>query len=87
MRGRYTPLTTLEDEDADFDSMMTHFNKAVTDTAAERLANNIVRGSPGLHLRPLMFVTKTRPRLLLRSLTFVTKDKTRRRRREASHNR
>ena len=30
-------LATLVDEDADLDSMITHFNKAVTDTAAERL--------------------------------------------------
>ena len=27
----------MVDEDADLDSMITHFNKAVTDTAAERL--------------------------------------------------
>ena len=30
-------LATLVDEDADMDSMATHFNKAVTDTAAELL--------------------------------------------------
>ena len=34
--GRFAPLATLLDEDADLDSMVTHFNKAVTDTAAER---------------------------------------------------
>ena len=33
--GRFAPLATLVDEDADLDSMATHFNKAVTDTAAE----------------------------------------------------
>ena len=33
--GRFAPLATLVDEDADLDSMVTHFNKAVTDTAAE----------------------------------------------------
>ena len=35
--GRFAPLATLVDEDADLDSMATHFNKAVTDTAAELL--------------------------------------------------
>ena len=35
--GRFAPLATLVDEDADLDSMATHFNKAVTDTAAEFL--------------------------------------------------
>ena len=35
--GRLAPLATLVDEDADLDSMITHFNKAVTDTAAELL--------------------------------------------------
>ena len=33
--GRFAPLATLVDEDVDLDSMVTHFNKAVTDTAAE----------------------------------------------------
>ena len=35
--GRFAPLATLVDEDADLDAMATHFNKAVTDTAAELL--------------------------------------------------
>ena len=35
--GRFAPLVTLVDEGADLDSMVTHFNKAVTDTAAELL--------------------------------------------------
>ena len=34
---RSVPLVTLVDEDADLDSTATHFNKAVTDTAAELL--------------------------------------------------
>ena len=33
----FSPLAMLVDEDADLDSMVTHFNKAVTDTAAELL--------------------------------------------------
>ena len=35
--GRFAPFAMLVDEDADLDSMVTHFNKAVTDTAAEFL--------------------------------------------------
>ena len=35
--GRFAPLATLVDEDADPDSMATHFTKTVTDTAAELL--------------------------------------------------
>ena len=35
--GRFALLATLVDEDADLDSMVTYFNKAVTDTAAELL--------------------------------------------------
>ena len=35
--GRFAPLATLVDEDTDLDSMVTHFNKAVTDTAAKLL--------------------------------------------------
>ena len=34
---RLAPLATLVDESADLDSMFTHFNKAVTDRAAELL--------------------------------------------------
>ena len=32
---RFAPLATLVDEDFDLDSMVTHFNKAVTDTATQ----------------------------------------------------
>ena len=35
--GRFAPLATLVDEDADLDVMVTNFNKAVTDRAAELL--------------------------------------------------
>ena len=35
--GRFAPLAMLVDEDADLDSMVTHFIKTVTDTAAELL--------------------------------------------------
>ena len=52
--GRFAPLAVLVDEDADLDSMVTHFNMAVTDTAAELL----VKRKPGLPLRSLIYVTK-----------------------------
>ena len=35
--GRFVPLAILVDEDADLDSMVTHFNKVVTDTATKLL--------------------------------------------------
>ena len=44
--GRFAPLTTLVDEDADLDSMVTHLNKAVTDTAAERLGKQRRKRKP-----------------------------------------
>ena len=36
--GRFTPLTIMNNEDADLDSMITTFNTAVTDTASEVLS-------------------------------------------------
>ena len=44
--GRSAPLTTLVDGDADLDSMVTHFNKAVTDTADERLGKQRRKRKP-----------------------------------------
>ena len=35
--GRFTSFAILVYEDADLDSIVIHFNKAVTDTAAELL--------------------------------------------------
>ena len=51
---RFAPLAMLVDEDADLDSMATHFNKAVTQQL-NFLASNAERGSPGLFL---IYVTK-----------------------------
>ena len=56
--GKLAPLATLVNEDADLDSIVTHFNKAITNTAAELLGKQPGRGSPGLPLRSLIFVTK-----------------------------
>ena len=44
--GRFAPLATLVDGDADLDSMITHFNKAVTDTAAELLGKQSQKRKP-----------------------------------------
>ena len=44
--GRFTPLATLVDEDADLDFMVTHFTKAVTDTAAEFLGKQRRKRKP-----------------------------------------
>ena len=41
--GRFTPLATLVDEEADLDFMVTHFNKAVTDTASQGPDNRETR--------------------------------------------
>ena len=44
--GRFAPLATLVDEDAHLDSMVTHFNKAVTDVAAELLGKQRRKREP-----------------------------------------
>ena len=44
--GRFAPLAMLVDEDADLDSMVTHFNKAVTDTTAELLGKQRWKRKP-----------------------------------------
>ena len=44
--GRFAPLATLVDEDVDLDSMVTHFNKAATDTAAEFLGKQSQKRKP-----------------------------------------
>ena len=44
--GRFASLATLVDEDADLDSIVTHFNKEVTDTAAELLGEQRRKRKP-----------------------------------------
>ena len=44
--GRFAPLVTLVDEDADLDSMITLFNKAVIDTAAKLLGKQRRKRKP-----------------------------------------
>ena len=44
--GRFAPLATLVDEDVDLDSMVTYFNNAITDTAAELLGKQRLKRKP-----------------------------------------
>ena len=44
--GRFAPLATLVDEDANLDSKVTHFNKAVTDTVGELLGKQCQKRKP-----------------------------------------
>ena len=44
--GRFAPLATLIDEDDDLDSMVTHLNKMVTDTAVELLGKQRRKKKP-----------------------------------------
>ena len=44
--GRFAPFATLIDEDGDLDSLVIHFNKAVTDTAAELLGKQRRKRKP-----------------------------------------
>ena len=44
--GRFAPLATLVDEDADRDSIVTHFNMAVTGRAAEHLGKQRRKRKP-----------------------------------------
>ena len=44
--GRFTPLATLVDEDVDLDSMVTPFNKLISDTGAELLGKQRRKRKP-----------------------------------------
>ena len=48
--GRFASLAMLVDEDADLDSMITHFSKAVTDTTAELFGKQRRKRKPWLLL-------------------------------------
>ena len=41
--GKFASLTIMNNEDTDMDSMITTFNKAMTETASEILANIVIR--------------------------------------------
>ena len=44
--GKFAPLTIMDNEDKDLDSMITTFNTAVIETAREILANIVRRKQP-----------------------------------------
>ena len=54
----FASLATLVDEDADLNSMVTYFNKAVADAAAELLGKQGRKKEPLDASRSLIFVTK-----------------------------
>ena len=45
---RFAPLTIMNNEDTDIDSMITNFNTAVTETASEILSKHRQKKNPGL---------------------------------------
>ena len=51
--GKFAPHAKLLDEDADLDSMVTHFNKAVIDTAVELLGKQRRKRKPRVTLEIL----------------------------------
>ena len=53
--GRFAPLATLVDGDAYLDSMVAHFNKTVTDTAAELLGKQRRKRKPWVQSITLFF--------------------------------
>ena len=45
--GKFAPLTIMNNEDADLDSMIITFNTAVTETAREILGKHSQKKNPG----------------------------------------
>ena len=56
--GRFALLATIVEEDADLDSMVIHFIKAVTDTATELLGKQHRKRKPWVSPEILDLVTK-----------------------------
>ena len=59
--GRFAPLAMLVDVDADLDSMVTHFNKAVTDSSWTSWQATPEEEALGYPWDPLSMWPKTRP--------------------------
>ena len=64
--GRFAPLTMLVYEDAELDSIVSEFNKVVTDTATELLGKRRQKKSPGLLTKSLIVVTKEKKEVSLK---------------------
>ena len=58
MGGRFAPLTMLVDENAKLDSMVTEFNKVITDTATEFLGKQHQKRKSELLTKSLIVMTK-----------------------------
>ena len=58
--GKFAPLTIMNNEDADMDSMITTFNTAVTETAGEILGKHVRRKKPWVTAEILDLCNKRR---------------------------
>ena len=56
--GKFAPLTIMDNEDTDLDSMITTFNTAVTETASEILGKHCQKKNPGSLQKSLICVTQ-----------------------------
>ena len=81
--GRFAALATLVDEDADVDSMVTQFNKAVTETAAELLGKQRRKRKPWVTPEILDLCDQRRDLKKKRGEPEGAKDDTRRKREES----
>ena len=58
LRGKFAPLTIMNNEDTDMDSVVTTFNTAVTETASEILGKHRQKRKPGSLQKFLICATK-----------------------------
>ena len=56
--GKFAPLTIISNEDTDLDSMITTFNRAVTETFGEILGKQRQKKNPGSLQKFLICATK-----------------------------
>ena len=56
--GKFAPLTIMNNEDTDMDSMITTFNTAVTETVSEILGKHSQKKNPGSLQKFLICATK-----------------------------
>ena len=56
--GKFAPLTIMDNEDTDLNSMITTFNTAVIETASEILGKHCLKKKPGSLQKFLICATK-----------------------------